>query len=66
MIRNGLNSLVILGSWVIWNRRNHCVFDGATPSIAEALILAGEERRWWLMAGARGLSFLIAQLSGAA
>ncbi|GJN28014.1 hypothetical protein PR202_gb16093 [Eleusine coracana subsp. coracana] len=56
MIRNGLDSLVILGSWVIWNHRNRCVFDGATPSIAEALILAGEERQWRLMAGARGLS----------
>ena len=64
LIRQGLNSLIILGAWTIWNHRNGCVFDGAAPSLAGALILADEERRLWSMAGARGLSFLTALLSG--
>uniref|UniRef100_A0A0A8ZUQ5 Uncharacterized protein n=1 Tax=Arundo donax TaxID=35708 RepID=A0A0A8ZUQ5_ARUDO len=43
---------------------NRCVFDGATPSLAGALVLTGEERRLWEMAGARGLSLLTATLPG--
>ena len=39
------------------------VFDGAAPNLAGTLILAGEERRLWLV-GARGLSILTALLSG--
>lgn len=27
----GLNSLIILGFWTIWNHRNGCVFDKITP-----------------------------------
>jgi hypothetical protein len=60
LMRQGVNSLIILGAWIIWNHRNGCVFDGAAPNLAAALILAGEERRLWSMAGARGLSFLTA------
>jgi hypothetical protein len=32
--------------------------------MAEALILASEERRLWMMVRARGLSYLTAPLSG--
>jgi len=32
------------------------------PSVARALVAAGEERRLWCMAGARGLSFLTAPI----
>jgi hypothetical protein len=45
LTRKGLNSLIILGAWVIWKHRNRCVFDGASPNMVEALILLGEERR---------------------
>jgi hypothetical protein len=48
----------------IWNHRSQCVFDGDSPNLAEALILAGEERWLWMMVGARGLSYLMATLSG--
>lgn len=37
LTQKGLNSLIVLGAWVIWNHRNRCVFDGAVPNIAEAL-----------------------------
>jgi len=29
LMRQGVNSLIILGAWTIWNHRNSCVFDGA-------------------------------------
>jgi hypothetical protein len=43
--RGGLNSLIILGAWTIWNHKNKCVFEGANPNMVESLILLGEERR---------------------
>jgi hypothetical protein len=60
IILQGINSLIILGAWTVWTHRNRCVFDGATLNIARALIIAGEERKLWLMAGARGISLLTA------
>jgi hypothetical protein len=35
--RRGLNSLIILGAWILWNHRNWCVFDGAAPHMVESL-----------------------------
>jgi hypothetical protein len=52
LVRSGLKSLIILGAWILWNHRNHCVFDGITLSVSQALVLAG----------ARGISFLTAHL----
>ena len=60
LTQKGLNSLIFLGAWIIWNHRNSCVFDGAIPNIAETLKLVGDERRRWTLAGARGLSHLTA------
>ena len=56
--KKGLNSLVVLGAWVLWTHRNSCVFDGAAPSIARALNATSEERRLWEIAGTRSLSSL--------
>jgi hypothetical protein len=64
LTRRGLNSLIILGAWTIWNHRNKCVFYGANPSMMKILILAGEEQRQWMIVGARGLSHLVAPLIG--
>nr|XP_034601699.1 uncharacterized protein LOC117862274 [Setaria viridis]XP_034601700.1 uncharacterized protein LOC117862274 [Setaria viridis] len=55
-MRAGLNSLIILRGWTIWRLRNDCVFNGASPSVATALILAKDEAQLWSMAGAKGLS----------
>jgi hypothetical protein len=63
-IHIALSSLVILGAWAIWNHRNRCVFDHACPSMVEVLTWIEEERRLWMMAGARGLSYLTAPLPG--
>jgi hypothetical protein len=27
-IKKGLNSLIALGAWIIWDHRNKCIFDG--------------------------------------
>jgi hypothetical protein len=40
------------------------VFDGAAPSLAACLAQAEDERRLWEPAGAKGISFLVAQLPG--
>ncbi|TVU46560.1 hypothetical protein EJB05_06101 [Eragrostis curvula] len=59
--RKGLNTVIILGAWTLWRHRNECVFDGTPPNLTRALIMAGEESRWWNMAGAKDLSLLPAQ-----
>jgi hypothetical protein len=64
MVRKGLNSLIILGAWIIWKHRNRCVFDGAAPSLTACLAQAEDERELWELAGAKGISFLVAQLPG--
>jgi len=63
MVKKGLNSLIILGAWKIWNLRNRCVFDRETPSLSRILKQADDERSLWELAGAKGLSYLAAPLS---
>jgi hypothetical protein len=60
--RRGLNSVLILGAWVLWKHRNISVFDAATPNLTAALAQAGEERLMWEMAGARYMSALTTPL----
>ena len=59
--RKGLNTLITLGAWTIWRHRNDCVFNGATPRLDTALLLAKEEAELWCLAGAKGLSLLTAK-----
>jgi hypothetical protein len=59
----GLDSLIILGFWTIWNHRHSCVFDKITPNV-DAAIRAEEERVLWEMAGAKNLSLLTAPIPG--
>jgi hypothetical protein len=52
LTKKGLNSLIILGAWTLWNHRNKCIFDGCNPSMSLSLRAADEERRRWEVAGA--------------
>jgi hypothetical protein len=57
----GLNSLIILGFWTIWNHRNS---DKITPNVDASIRRAAEERELWAMAGAKSLSLLTAPIPG--
>jgi hypothetical protein len=59
-IKKGLNSLIAMGAWIIWNHRNKCTFDGWTTNVSLALRLAREKGLMWEMARAKGLFYLTA------
>jgi hypothetical protein len=59
-IKKGLNSIIILVAWSIWNHLNRCVFDAITPNLNGVLLLIREEILLWSLAGARGISHLLA------
>jgi hypothetical protein len=61
LTKKGLNSLIILGAWTLWNHRNKCIFDGCNPSMSSSLRAADEERRCEV-AGAKRLTHLAATL----
>jgi hypothetical protein len=62
--RKGLNSLVILGAWIIWKHCDLCHFDGHTPNLNLALAQAAEKRWCWELAGAKGTTHLMAPQMG--
>jgi hypothetical protein len=61
--KKGLNSLVTLGLWILWNHRNGCVFD-RNPDLEEAITRAEEEMDFWKLAGVKRLALLIAPILG--
>ncbi|RCV45702.1 hypothetical protein SETIT_9G474500v2 [Setaria italica] len=62
--KRGFNSLVMLGAWMLWKERNDIVFNGASPRIERLLLLAQEEAVLWRLAGAKGISDLVAARPG--
>jgi hypothetical protein len=57
-IRIGVNSSIILTSWLIWRCRNACVFDGIAPSVDKVLRHFREEYQLWGLAGPKKLQDL--------
>jgi hypothetical protein len=57
--KKGLNSLIILGAWMLWRLQNDCVFNRTAPRIVATLCMVGEEVVLWGTAGAKGLALLI-------
>jgi hypothetical protein len=47
MVQNGLDSLIILGAWMIWKHRNRSFFDGESPNLSLLLEFTDEERQRW-------------------
>ena len=58
--KKGVNSIIILSSWSLWNHRNQCVFDGINPNPSSIIRIIKEEMQQWSFAGARGVSHLLA------
>ena len=54
--KKGLNSVVILVAWSLWTG----VFDGLQPSISGLLSTIRDELHLWDLAGARGITHLLA------
>jgi hypothetical protein len=59
-VSKGLNSIVILVAWSLWNHRNRCVFDGVQPNLSTLLSNIKDEQHVWELAGARGVAHLLA------
>jgi hypothetical protein len=57
--RKGLNSLIILVAWEVWEHHNSCVFENATPGIQEVLRAVIAEGNLWCSAAARKLQELL-------
>ena len=53
-LHKGLNSLIILGAWAIWNHRNRYIFNGVQPSPSMVINWVKEESHLWCRAGASG------------
>jgi hypothetical protein len=56
--KKGFNSVAILGAWSLWKHRNKCVFDGASPCLANLVEGFREEQQNWSLAGAKNLKTL--------
>jgi len=60
-VQKGLNTIIILVAWSIWKHRNRCIFDGVVPDVSCVVSVCKEELRQWSLAGAREVSYLLAQ-----
>ena len=60
--RKGFNTIVILGAWSLWNHCNRCVFDGINPNLEDVLVSLRDVLHLWSLAGARGVSHLLASV----
>ena len=54
----GVNSLIILGAWMIWKHRNACVFEGVPPSVNSIMRDIKDEHSLWCLAIAKKLQDL--------
>jgi hypothetical protein len=54
--KKDLNSLIILGAWLIWLHRNRCVFENGSSCLSLILKQFEDEMSRWVAAGAKGES----------
>ncbi|KAG2538713.1 hypothetical protein PVAP13_9NG351214, partial [Panicum virgatum] len=55
-VRKGLNSVIILVAWSLWNHRNRCVFYGWQLNLIGVLSSIREELHLWGITRARGVT----------
>jgi len=53
-------SVIILGAWLGWKYRNYCVFDEGSPDLSRVISAFREATQQWSVAGAQGVSYLLA------
>jgi nuclear pore complex protein Nup210 len=58
IFKKGINSLIVLGAWMIWKQRNNCASNRAMPNMQRILTHIEEEAHLWCLAGARELAWL--------
>ena len=58
-VRDGFNTLVVLGAWTLWEARNDVVFNGITPRVDRTFLLVQEISELWMLAGAKGLGAVV-------
>jgi len=51
---------ILLMQYPPHQHHNYCVFDGGTPALARVISEFREEAQLWSIAGARGVSYLLA------
>ena len=59
-VEKGVNSIIILGSLLVWKHRNYYVFDGGAPNLSRVMTAFREDVHQWYVAGARGVSYFLA------
>lgn len=47
--------MIVLGAWILWKLRNDIAFNGASPWIDQALLLAQNESDLWMLEAPRAL-----------
>jgi len=58
--KKGVNSTIILRSRLVWKHHNYYVFEGGGANLARVMTAFKEEAQLWSVAGARGVSYLLA------
>lgn len=59
----GIDSLVLLVSWELWNERNRRTFDNSGRMPTQVLALIRDEVDSWITAGYRSLAPLFAAVA---
>jgi hypothetical protein len=57
--KKGVNYLIILVAWMIWEHRNSYVFDGLSPSVNIIMRNLRDEHNLWCLASAKKLGLAV-------
>ena len=57
-VKKRVNSIIILGAWLVWKHRNYCVFDGGSPDLSRVIFAFREAAQQWSVAAGQGVSYL--------